>query len=168
MPTDKPSEQFNLVDNRDRRLGFVSRQQAHSDPTKIHRSVCVIVTNAKNQILLQKRSQSKDTFPGFWTLSVTGHVSPNETYLRAAKRELFEELKIESGLKFVKKILLHLPSETEFCSIYETAIPAGKINHDNDEITATLWVRLSQIPAFVNKNNLTPDALQILRVLKYL
>lgn len=168
MPIDQPHERFHLVDKNDHRLGFVSRRQAHSDPSKIHRSICMIVTNAKNQILLQKRSQSKDTFPGFWTLSVTGHVSQNETYLQAAKRELFEELGIKSGLRFVKKVLLHLPSETEFCSIYETAIPAGKINHDNDEITTTLWIRLSQMSAFVKKNTVTPDALQILRILKYL
>lgn len=167
MPLDQPQELFHLVDKSDRRRGFVSRREAHSDISKIHRSVCVIVAN-NNQILFQKRSQSKDTFPGFWSLSVTGHVSSNETYLQAAKRELFEELRIKSGLRFVKKNLLRLPSETEFCSIYQTAIPTDRINHDSYEITATLWVGLSQIAAFTKKNNLTPDALQILRTLKYL
>lgn len=167
MPINQPQELFHLVDENDKQLGFVSRSQAHCDPTKIHRSVCVIVHNSKKQILFQKRSQSKDTFPGFWTLSVTGHVSQNETYLQAAKRELFEELGIKSDLRFVKKTLLNLPSETEFCSIYKTAIPTDRINHDSDEITATLWVGLSQIAAFTKKNNLTPDALQILRTLKY-
>lgn len=167
MPIDQPHELFHLVDKRDRRLGFVSRSQAHCDSTKIHRSVCVIVINAKNQILFQKRSQSKDTFPGFWTLSVTGHVHYGETYLKAAKRELLEELGVKSRLEFIKKILLHLPSETEFCSIYLATVLTDKINHDRDEITATLWVGLSQIAAFTKKNNLTPDALQILRTLKY-
>lgn len=167
MPIDQPNELFYLVDKSDRRIGSISRREAHSDTSKIHRSVCVIVTNAKNQILFQKRSQSKDTFPGFWTLSVTGHVSQNETYLQAAKRELFEELRIKSGLRFIKKILLRLPSETEFCSIYKTTAPVGQIIHDSDEITATHWVSFSQVSAFVKKNNLTPDALQILRTLKY-
>lgn len=167
MPIDQPYELFHLVDKSDRRLGFVSRREAHCDPSKIHRSICIIVINAKNQILFQKRSRSKDTFPGFWTLSVTGHVNYGETYLKAAKRELLEELRVKSKLKFIKKILLYLPSETEFCGIYQTAIPAGQINYDSDEITATLWVGLSQIAAFTKKNNLTPDALQILRTLKY-
>lgn len=167
MPIDQPQEIFYLVDKNDRRLGFVSRLQAHSDPSKIHRSICVIVTNAKNQILFQKRSQSKDTFPCFWTLSVTGHVNYGESYLKAAKRELLEELGIKSRLEFIKKILLYLPSETEFCGIYQTAIPAGQINHDSDEITATLWVMTSQVSAFIKKNIVTPDALQILRILKY-
>ncbi len=168
MPIDQSNESFHLVDENDNRLGFISRRQAHSDPSKIHRSICVIVTNSKKQILFQKRSRSKDTFPGFWTLSVTGHVIFGETYLKAAQRELFEELGIKSDLRFIKKILLYLPSETEFCSIYKAVIPADKINHDSDEITATLWIDFSKIAAFANKNNLTPDALQILRTLKYL
>jgi len=168
MPIDQQNELFHLVDENDNRLGFISRRQAHSDPSKIHRSICVIVTNSKKQVLFQKRSQFKDTFPGFWTLSVTGHVILGETYLKAARRELFEELRIKSELKFIKKIILYLPSETEFCSLYKTAISADKINYDKDEITATHWVKLSQLPVFVNKNNLTPDALQILRILKYL
>ena len=168
MPIDQPNELFHLVDKNDNRLGFVSRRQAHSDPSKIHRSICVIVTNSKKQVLFQKRSQSKDTFPGFWTLSATGHVVFGETYLKAAQRELLEELGIKSELKFIKKIILYLPSETEFCSIYKTAISGDKINHDRDEITATLWVKLSQLPVFVKKNPVTPDALQILRSLNYL
>lgn len=167
MPKDQPQELFHLVDENDKRLGFVSRQKAHRDISKIHRSICIIVINRKNQILFQKRSEFKDTFPGFWTLSVTGHVHYGETYLNAAKRELFEELGIKSELRFLKKILLHLPSETEFCSIYKTNIDNDKINPDRNEITTTLWVELSQIPDFVNENNLTPDALQILRGLNY-
>ncbi len=168
MPRDQFQELFYLVDKNDKRLGSVFRHQAHSDSSKIHRSICAIVANSKKQILFQKRSQSKDTFPGFWTLSVTGHVIFGETYLKAAQRELLEELGIKSELKFIKKILLYLPSETEFCSIYKVVIPDDKINHDSDEITATLWISLSQIPDFVNKNNLTPDALQILRLLNHL
>lgn len=167
MPKDQPQELFHLVDENDKQLGFISRQKAHRNPSKIHRSICIIVINNKSQILFQKRSRSKDTFPGFWTLSVTGHVHYGETYLKAAKRELLEELRVKSKLKFIKKILLYLPSETEFCSIYKTAIPTDRINYDSDEITATLWVGLSQISAFTKKNNLTPDALQILRTRKY-
>lgn len=168
MPIDQPQELFHLVDENDKRLGFISRQEAHRNTSKIHRSICVIVINRKKQILFQKRSKFKDTFPGFWTLSVTGHVNYGETYLKAAKRELLEELGVKLKLEFIKKILLHLPSETEFCSIYRATVPTDKINHDSDEITATLWVPPSQIPDFVKKNNLSPDALRILADLKYI
>jgi isopentenyl-diphosphate delta-isomerase len=46
-------------------------------------------------LLLQKRGFSKQTYPGFWDVSVAGHVSAGETILEGALREVKEEIGLD-------------------------------------------------------------------------
>ncbi len=52
----------------------------------------MLVYNRMGQIYLQKRSLAKDTSPGCWASSCSGHVDAGESYDRAAQRELAEEI----------------------------------------------------------------------------
>mmetsp|Transcript_31099 Transcript_31099/g.66208 ORF Transcript_31099/g.66208 Transcript_31099/m.66208 type:complete len:229 (+) Transcript_31099:55-741(+) len=62
-----------------------------------HSSVHVwIVDPASSSVLLQRRSMSKDTFPGRWDISSAGHVEAGSASLEeTARSELAEELGIE-------------------------------------------------------------------------
>ena len=55
-------------------------------------------------LLLQKRDLSKQTFPGFWDVSVAGHVSAGETILEGALREVKEEIGLDIKQKDLKLI----------------------------------------------------------------
>ena len=90
----------------------------HSDRKYIHRSVGVVIFNENGDVLLQKRSKSKDIEPGKWTISASGHVTWGQEYLEAAGRELFEELGVKTELSFVKKILTKDSRELEWTEIY--------------------------------------------------
>jgi len=46
-------------------------------------------------LLLQKRSLTKQTFPGYWDVSVAGHVSAGESILEGALREVKEEIGLD-------------------------------------------------------------------------
>jgi len=60
-----------------------------------------MVFNKQGDLLLQKRSMSKDIGPGKWDTSVGGHVNPGEDVYSAAVREMDEELGIVlSDLQF--------------------------------------------------------------------
>lgn len=85
-------EYFEIVDDSDQVVGLASRRRCHGDPTLIHRVAHVLVFNHRGELLLQKRSASKDVQPGKWDTSVGGHLDPGEDYLTAAVRELHEEL----------------------------------------------------------------------------
>jgi isopentenyldiphosphate isomerase len=57
-----------------------------------HRTVHVWVTNGRGEVLFQKRSMAKESFPGAWDVSAAGHVESGETSSGAAIKELVEEL----------------------------------------------------------------------------
>jgi isopentenyl-diphosphate delta-isomerase len=61
-----------------------------------HPTVHVWFYTASGNILLQKRAPGKDTFPGLWDVSVAGHIQAAETPLQAARREVREEIGLET------------------------------------------------------------------------
>ncbi len=48
--------------------------------------------NPKRELLLQKRSKTKEAHPGLWDISAAGHASAGDTSIKAAIRETEEEL----------------------------------------------------------------------------
>lgn len=72
----------------------IEREAAHRDGV-LHRTAHVWIVRRKGgrwQILLQKRSRTKDSFPGFYDTSSAGHIPAGEEPLPSALRELEEEL----------------------------------------------------------------------------
>jgi len=73
-------------------IGLRRRSEIHGNPSLLHKVIHVLVFNDAGELLLQKRSMSKDVAPGKWDTSVGGHFAPEEDSLTAAKREMEEEL----------------------------------------------------------------------------
>eukprot|EP00252_Welwitschia_mirabilis_P017861 TRINITY_DN3977_c0_g1_i1.p1 TRINITY_DN3977_c0_g1~~TRINITY_DN3977_c0_g1_i1.p1 ORF type:complete len:777 (+),score=147.62 TRINITY_DN3977_c0_g1_i1:111-2441(+) len=60
-----------------------------------HRAVHVwIYAESTGELLLQRRADCKDSWPGQWDISSAGHISAGDTSLITARRELEEELGI--------------------------------------------------------------------------
>jgi isopentenyl-diphosphate delta-isomerase len=111
-------EYFIVVDKDDKVIGKATRKECHSNPRLIHRSVYIFVINDRNEVFLQKRSMSKDLYPGYFTGSATGHVDYGEDYDQAAKRELREELGIDVPLLRLGKVKSFTKNEREFSMLY--------------------------------------------------
>ena len=115
---DDPDEIFDQVDEDDHVIGQITRKEANSNTSLIHRSVAIAVFNAKKELFLQKRSRTKDIEPGVWTISVSGHVSAGDYYDTSAHRELLEELGVDLKLHPLKRHLFRYPWETEMTKTY--------------------------------------------------
>lgn len=168
MPLDKESELFYHVDHNDNVLGQITRKKAHTNKELIHRSVVIILTTPQGQMLFQQRSLTKDTHPGYWTLASTGHVSFGENSNDAAVRELQEELGIKADIKFLDKVLLNLENETEIARVYIGTYNGESIKIDQTEVQTTKLVDVSDLESFVKNNQLSPDALIILKATSFL
>jgi isopentenyl-diphosphate delta-isomerase type 1 len=168
MPLDNASELFYLVDDQDSVLGSIARAKAHQDRNTIHRAVDIILTNSLDQVLVQKRSQFKDTNPGFWTLSASGHVTYGQSYDEAALRELEEELGVRVPLTFLKKTLFRSEREQEYTSIYLGTLEDTPTHFDTTEVEAVKWVPIAKLPEFVANNQVSPFAQLAFKEVGYL
>ena len=106
-----------VVNRQDQELGLEHRSRIH-ELNLMHRTVHVLVFDHKGRVYLQLRSQEKDTYPGFWTSSASGHVEPGETYLYAAYRELREELYLVEPCISLGKLSPQPASDNAFISLY--------------------------------------------------
>jgi len=93
-------EFLDIVDESGQPTGeTISRQEAHSRGI-LHRTAHVWVireANGRTEILLQKRSEEKESFPGMFDTSSAGHIPAGEEPLPSALRELREELGIAAS-----------------------------------------------------------------------
>ncbi len=116
--TDNPDELFDLVDGADRVIGQVRRGEAHRDPRLLHRSVQVLVFDSRSRLLLQRRSRTKDLFPGYLCASASGHVVSGDDYAVTAAREVQEELGISLALTYLGKTIVRSQYETELTALF--------------------------------------------------
>ena len=100
-------EYFDICDERGVPTGeTVERSVAHRDGI-LHRTAHVWIVrmhDGKSQVLLQKRSAEKDSYPGMYDTSSAGHIPAGCEPRESALRELEEELGIRAGadeLKFI-------------------------------------------------------------------
>jgi isopentenyl-diphosphate delta-isomerase type 1 len=128
------TEHFVVVDEDEKVLGKVTREECHSNRKLIHRSICIFAVNDKKKVFLQKRSMSKDLYPGYFTGSATGHVDYGEDYNEAARRELKEELGIDAPLLQLGKIKNFTKEEREMSMAYICRFN-GPFNLNTREIT---------------------------------
>jgi isopentenyl-diphosphate delta-isomerase type 1 len=113
-----PQEPLPVVDDQDRPLGVRPRWLVHRDGLR-HRAVHVLLFDPAGRLYLQRRSQAKDTHPGKWTSSASGHVDPGEDYDAAAIRELDEELGLTAPLTPLGLIPAQLATGMEFSAVYQ-------------------------------------------------
>ncbi len=131
--TDNQQELFVVVDKNDTIIEFRTRYECHHDPSLIHRSIGVLIFDSKGRVLLQKRSQNKDTYQGYWGLSCAGHVAKGETYEKTVVRELQEELGVSMETTIHSKRIDKDVKETEMEVLF-TAKYDGPFHINPDEI----------------------------------
>ncbi|AMO57214.1 isopentenyl-diphosphate delta-isomerase [Endozoicomonas montiporae] len=104
--------------------GSVSKYHAHVGTGVLHRAFSVLLFNEQGQLLIQKRSADKITFPGYWANTCCSHPLYSEDELetdgsagvkRAAIRKLAQELGIRDELvegDFTAMTRLHYRAES--------------------------------------------------------
>lgn len=91
-------ELFDVVDENGMPTGeIIERSEAHR-LGKPHRTSHVWIVRKKGErveILLQKRCEQKDSYPGCYDISSAGHIPAGDDFEESALRELKEELGVD-------------------------------------------------------------------------
>lgn len=85
-------EYFDVLDENGNMTGEVKlRQEVHRDGDW-HKAVHIWIFNRNGEVLLQRRSPNKDSYPNMLDISCAGHLSAGDSSIDGALRELEEEL----------------------------------------------------------------------------
>jgi isopentenyl-diphosphate delta-isomerase type 1 len=147
-------ELFDVVDMDDKVVGHAPRREVHAKKL-LHRAVHVLVHDEAGHLFLQKRSMSKDTFPGCWDSSCSGHVDAGEDYVTAARRELGEELGWhDANLPLRPLLKLGASPETgyEFIQIFLMGPLSGPFELHPEEITEGRWIVPGELDVLIGED----------------
>ncbi len=107
-------EFFDVVDEKGNKTGeVVEREVAHKQGI-CHRVVQVWLVNSQKQVLIQKRSATKDSYPNKWYVSLGGHIESGEDNISAIIREFLEELGLDVSNHLDKLDYLFTFKEIEY------------------------------------------------------
>lgn len=100
MRGDSEQEMLDVVDENGMPTGkTIPRKIAHSAgvPHRTSHVWLVRSRDGKTQILLQKRCEEKDSWPGCYDISSAGHIPAGVDFIPSALRELREELGVDAN-----------------------------------------------------------------------
>lgn len=81
------------MDRDNRVTGSATRRQMRAERLP-HRCSYILVFNSAGELLVQKRTETKDIYPGYWDPAAGGVMQFGETYEENAEREVAEEMGI--------------------------------------------------------------------------
>ena len=154
-------EIFDIVDESGQPAGqTVSRENAHRDGI-LHRTAHVWIVRKNGDrydVLLQKRSMEKDSFPGLFDTSSAGHIPAGEEPLESALRELKEELGISAGpeqlsfagtfrVRYEEEFHHHLfrDNEVAFVYVYQQPVMADHLVLQETEVDEVRWFDIDEV-----------------------
>ena len=157
-----PAEELVAIVDRDNRpLGAVTRRIMRQQRL-IHRATYILVLNSEGSLFIQKRSQSKDIYPGFWDIAAGGVVLAGEDYEAAALRELHEELGIKGkALDYLFDQYFEDEANQVWGRIY-TCRHNGPFILQAEEIDHGRFLPPAEVAALNQTEPVTPDGLLIL------
>ena len=138
-------ELLEIVDQHGKTLGIATRSSIHGNPSMLHKVVHVLVFNSIGELLLQKRSMSKDVAPGKWDTSVGGHVSAAEDTSLAVYREMKEELGVDTCEPCFLYSYIHSNTYESELVFTHSCIHNGPFSFDAEEIDAIKFWRMEEI-----------------------
>lgn len=144
-----PEEEFDIVDTEDRVIGQAPRSVVHAYRW-LHRAVHIFVFNSRGELLIHKRSATKDECPRLYTSSASGHLSAGEDYEPAAVRELQEELGLSSPLEWLQKFPAGAATSYEFSGLYRTTTDEPP-TFDPGEIESGAFYPLAEVAAWMDR-----------------
>ena len=144
-----------LVDHTGREIGTEEKLQAHREG-KLHSAFSIFVFNAVGELLLQRRAWTKYHSGGLWTNTCCSHPRPGESYDRAARRRLNEEMGFDCELTGLFSFIYHVQLDN---SLFEHELDHVFVGHYNgqpvpnpNEVDDWKWMNINALKQDVQEN----------------
>ena len=149
-------EYFDILDENGNPTGQKKlRNQVHKDGDW-HKSVHVWIMNEKGELLLQKRSPTKESHPNKWDISFAGHIEAGATSIETVIKEGAEELGIKISEKDIQFLFTYKKSSVlnngtfinnEFNDVYllRKELDISKIKLQKEEVSEVKWYSIDEL-----------------------
>ena len=160
---DPGDEMVDVVDENDRVIGAVPRRVMRRERLR-HRAVFVAVVDSRGRLLVHRRSESKDLWPGWFDLAVGGVVASGEEWSVAARRELREEMGIEvDDLVSLDEGRPRAYDDADVSLVGR----CWRVQHDGPvtfvdaEVAEAWWLARHEVESLVTRERFLPDSLAL-------
>ena len=166
MTTNPADELVEIVDRENNSLGAVTRAIMRQQ-NLIHRASYILVFNRKGELFIQKRTMTKDIYPGYWDMAAGGVVLAGESYMDSALRELQEELGV-TGVRLRHLFDQYFEDDHNrvWGRIY-TCASEGPFTLQMEEVAYGRFIALADIHALHQVELVTPDGMALLHRLPH-
>ncbi len=154
-------EMVAIVDDQNRVVGTAPRHLMRAQNLP-HRSTYVLVFNSQGHLYVQKRTLTKDVFPGYYDPAAGGVVQAGESYDDSARRELEEELGVR-GVPLTWHFTFYFANDRTrvWGSVY-SCVYDGEIVLQQEEVESGAFVPIDDIRRRSRTEPFTPDGLYVL------
>lgn len=148
------------VDSCDTVMRTVTRAEMRAGNLR-HRGVAIIVLDSQDRLLVHRRSELKDVWPGRWDLAAGGVVEHGEDYVDAAQRELAEELGIVATEMAWLGIHAFEDDRVKVISAVFLVRHDGDVTFADGEVVESRWITSLELRALLSSSTWCPDSLSI-------
>jgi isopentenyldiphosphate isomerase len=149
-------EPVDVLDEDGRVISTTTRGEVRAG-NLLHRCVFVAVLNSADELIVHRRADWKDLWPGAWDVAFGGVVDAGETWEVAAARELAEEAGITCELAYMGEGRYEDDSVREVARIY-LARHDGEVTFPDGEVTEVDRVPLDRLVEWVRTHTICPDS----------
>jgi isopentenyldiphosphate isomerase len=155
-------ELVDVIDEDDRVVGVVPRSEMRARRLR-HRVASILVFRSDGRLLVHRRTDTKDVFPGAFDCFVGGVVESGESYEEARDRELAEEM----GIRDVAPVELFRhryegPDDRSITSVSAVTWD-GEVVPQAEEIAWFAWEPVERVAERADADTFVPDGRQIFR-----
>lgn len=164
-----PMELFDELDSEGNKTGVVKERSIVHEEGAFHATshIWIVRKNGSGgyDVLLQKRSEDKDSNPGCYDISSAGHVEAGHGYLESALRELREELGIEAQPEQLREIGLRrcgfwgefygrtfIDNELSMLYLYEEPVAIENLTLQKSEVSEVIWIDYTECSRKIREN----------------
>ena len=145
-----------LVDPNGKEIGTQEKIQAHRDG-KLHRAFSIFVFNTLDEVLLQKRAETKYHSGGLWTNTCCSHPRPGENHHHAARRRLQEEMGFDCELKELFSFIYHVKLNDDLFEHELDRVFVGRYDGqptpNPDEVDDWKWMDIGILKQDIRENS---------------